>query len=187
MSFVLNILRRLLVRPVIGLATIGVGTGDYGSAWHDLRASLPVNEERPYARRPIEAVKGLYIHHSATKGETIRNMAEYHIEVRGWGGLAYHYAVGWDGQIFWTNDPTTKSFHTKDHNGNSISVVIIGNYSTLQLTDVQKSAIIKLVDDLTDQYSLQFIKLHRDVVATQCPGNNAITFLRSICFDNRHI
>jgi len=183
----MSFLVRFLIRPAVVLTAVGSTTGDYGSAWHDLRGSLPVNKERPYVKRPIEAVKGLYIHHSATKGETIRNMAEYHIEVRGWGGLAYHYAVGWDGQIFWTNDPTTKSFHTKDHNGNSISVVIIGNYSTLQLTDVQKSAIIKLVDDLTDQYSLQFIKLHRDVVATQCPGNNAITFLRSICFDNRHI
>lgn len=173
------------MRPAIGLATISVGSGNQGSAWHDLRASLPVNSEHPYVKRPIEDIKGLYLHHSATKGKTIRNITEYHIEVHKWGGIAYHYAVGWDGRIFWTNDPTTKSFHTKNHNGNSIAVVVIGNYSVLELTDIQKSAIVKLIDDLTEQYGLQFVKLHRDVVATQCPGNNAVDFLRSICFDNR--
>ena len=116
---------------------------------------------------------------------TIRSMASYHVETRGWGGIAYHYACGWDGQLFWCNDPTVLSYHTANNNSNAISLVLVGNYSEIHLTEAQKASLIKVIDYLTEKYDLQFVKLHQDVVATQCPGDHAVEFLRGMCFDNR--
>lgn len=169
---------------MLAAATAGA-VSDTPIHFHDLRGELPVSAEHPYKKRPIEWVQGLYLHHSATKGQTIRSMATFHVETRGWGGLSYHFAVGWDGQVFWCNDPTTLSYHTKNHNSNAISVVLVGDYSKIQLTEEQKRSITSLVDYLVEKYDLKFVKVHRDVVVTQCPGNNAVDFLHTLCFDNR--
>lgn len=169
---------------MLALTTAGV-VSDTPIQFHDLRGQLPVSAEHPYRTRPVEWVRGLYLHHSATKGQTLNSMASFHVETRGWGGLSYHYAVGWDGQLFWCNDPTVLSFHTANHNSNAISVVLVGDYSKIQLTEDQKRSIALLVDFLVEKYNLQFVKLHRDVKSTQCPGNNAVEFLRTLCFDNR--
>lgn len=172
---------RFLLRPAVALSTAGA-VADGPIEFHDLRNELPISADRPYKHRPEEWIEGCFWHHSASKGQTIRNLASYHVEVRQWGGLAYTYAIGWDGTIFLCNDPTTLSFHTSGYNSRAISVVLVGDYHEKEMSEAMKVSVIRLAAHLKDKYNLRYVALHKDVKATACPGSHAEPWLRLVCF-----
>lgn len=176
-----NLAMSTVVRPALVLTTVGSVTS-YGSQIHDLRRELPVSETKHYGDRPIEAVRGVVFHHSATRGMTIRSIADMHIEQRGWPGIAYHIAIGYDGKIYLLHDLTTVSYHTRGNNYRNIGVVLIGNYHQREMTPEMEASILKVMTWLGEQVNLQYVWLHRDVVQTACPGQYAVPYLRSIQF-----
>jgi hypothetical protein len=56
----------------------------------------------------------------------------------------------------------------------TLHIALLGNYSRLQPADVQLAALSALVREKARQYAVpaDAIKLHRQVAATDCPGNN---------------
>lgn len=164
-------------RAVVTMVGGGVVAG-FGSQIIDLRGQLPTSIEKHYGHRPVENIKGVVWHHSATRGQSIHTIAEYHIEVRGWPGIAYHYAIGWDGVVYALNSPETISYQSEGYNSKTIGVVLIGNYEERDLTPEMEASIIKLNDYLHGEFNLQFAWLHRDTKSTLCPGRYATEFLR---------
>lgn len=176
-----NIAIRAVVRPALVLTTVG-GVTSYGSEIHDLRGQLPVSPTSTYGKRPMEAIRGVVFHHSATRGATISSIADMHIEQRKWPGIAYHIAIGYDGKIYLLHDLTTVSYHTAGNNYRNIGVVLIGNYHERETTPEMEAAILKVMSWLGEQVDLQYVWLHRDVRPTACPGKYAVPYLRGIQF-----
>ena len=177
-------MRATVVRPAVVLTTTGA-VGGFGSTFHDLRGELPVSEDVHYVTRPLDMVEGVVWHHSATKGQTIHSIAEFHIEVKKWPGIAYHFAVGHDGTIFILNDATTISFHAQGHNRSTIGVVLIGNYHERDLSEAMKEAVAKLQEHLKDEYDLEYSWMHRETKSTACPGRHAAAFLAPMMYGRR--
>lgn len=169
----------LAPRAAVTMTGTGAAIG-YGSSWHDLRGSLPTNGT--YGSRPESDVEGVVWHHSASRGQSIRNLAQYHTMVRGWPGIAYHFAIGWDGVIYQMNDVTTLSYHAQGYNSKTIGVVLVGNYEEREITDEMAESIVMLNEYLKDRYSLKFAWTHCETKATICPGKYAREMLDDLLY-----
>jgi len=176
--------RAVIVRPALTLTGVGA-IGNFGTTIIDLRGTLPVSEHYEYVTRSEDYIEGVIWHHSATTGQTIRSIAEFHIEVKKWPGVAYHYAVGWDGQVYLLNDPTVVSFHAQGHNRKTIGIVLIGNYHEREMTEEMKEAIVQLQGWLKEKYELKYSWYHGETKATACPGKYAIPFLKPLLYGPR--
>lgn len=142
----------------------------------DLRDNLPHNGE--YAVRDMAKVNTIIIHHSASTGQSINSLAQFHIDARGWPAIAYHFAVGWDGKVYQLNDVNRKSYHAEGWNTKAIGVCLIGNYQKNELPDAALKSTLRLTMYLQDKYRLPVVLFHRDTKATLCPGDHAVEALR---------
>ena len=145
-------------------------------AFIDLRGKLPTNGE--YEMRDMTKVNTVIIHHSASTGQTINSLAQFHIDAKGWPAIAYHFAVGWDGKVYQLNDVDRKTFHAQGWNTRAIGVCLIGNYQENPLPDAAFLSVGRLVMYLSDKYRLPVVLFHRDTKATLCPGQYAVDALR---------
>ena len=162
--------------------TAAGSTIDYGSSYIDLRGKLPTRDGAEYRHRHIEDIEGIVWHHSATSGQTIRSIAEYHTQARGWPEIAYHYAIGYDGRIYRLLDEAKWSNHASGHNHRTIGIVLVGNYQDREPTEAMMSAAARLQEDLCDTHDIMYVWLHRDTKATDCPGRHAVDVLRQMQF-----
>lgn len=171
----------LLPRAAVTMTAAGAGIG-WESNIIDLRGALPVSIERQYQTSPEGQVEGMVWHHTATSGQTLRSIAEYHVQVKHWPGIAYHYAIGHDGRVYMMNDPTTRSYHTQGWNSRTISVVLVGNYQVATPSPAMMRSAADLSAYLRERYELQYSIMHRQTKPTLCPGDNAAALLRRILF-----
>ncbi len=176
----------LVMAPRTAVVMTGAGAAtDYTSRYIDLSGDLPVAEARHYPRRDLSEINGLVIHHSATKGRTIRSMAEYHIEVKGWPGLAYHYAIGWDGVVYHCQDDRNASYHTQGHNRHNVGVVLVGDYEAKEPSEAMIRSLGMLIEDLRGKYRMDHAWMHRETKATLCPGSRAVPHVQPLLFGPR--
>lgn len=143
----------------------------------DLRGQLPTICQ--YPERPVEKVNAIVVHHSATRGQSIRSIAEFHTQTRGWCGIGYHYGIGWDGKVYLLNNYTTKSNQAGGFNTRSIGVCFIGDYQRQPLTPEAVLAFSHLLTYLRGEHGYLEVLYHRDTKATECPGDSAVAALRS--------
>lgn len=137
----------------------------------DLRGTLPTAGEYPI--RDLSRINATVVHHSASKGQTIRNLAEYHIAARGWQGIAYHYGIGWDGTIYQMNAVERRTNHAQGHNTRSIGVVLVGNYDLIRPSPEMVHSAAYLCRYLSEQYHADTVLWHSETKVTACPGRYA--------------
>lgn len=168
----------IVLAPRAAVTMTGAGYAvDYESTFHDLRGTLPERTDVRYSHRNVSSIQGLVIHHSATKGQSIRSMAQFHTQTRGWPAIAYHFAIGWDGKVYQLNDVDRLTYHAQGHNARTIGVVIIGNYEDQQLSLPAEAALMNLAYYLKDEYHLRYMWLHRQVRSTACPGAHVVELI----------
>lgn len=171
-----TIARRLVAKTAARCAFVAVGIGQTEVALIDLRGHLPANGD--YPARNLEHVDTQVLHHSATKGTTIRSIAQFHVDTRGWPAIAYHFAVGWDGKVYQLNDVESRTNHAAGFNTRSIGVCLIGDYSEQAVPDEVVTSCNRLVSYLKDTYGARSVVFHRDTRKTTCPGDSAVAALQ---------
>jgi hypothetical protein len=171
--------RAVALRTAIG--SMAVSTSVSGDGYRDLRGKLPQRGE--YPTRSMDRVDGIVIHHSATRGQSLRSMAEFHVEQRGWNGIGYHYAVGWDGTIFHLNDAERLTNHTAGANSRNIGVVMVGNLHDNPVPQAQRDAVRNLVYYLREVHAIHRVQPHRAFKSTACPGDFAVDQLSTLWVD----
>jgi hypothetical protein len=116
--------------------------------WLDYRKDIRGNSFTWAWERPTTAVRFLAVHHSVTKvrstwtGEAgakkyADEIANIHIDVRGWGGVGYHMIVMPDGYLAYVGDVSTARANIKDHNEKVIGICMIGDFTKHLPTDAQ--------------------------------------------------
>jgi hypothetical protein len=127
--------------------------------------------------RPIHY---LVLHHTATTGEgdgatewqQIKDVAHRR---RGAGYLCdYHYGIGPTGLLLEGQLESHISYHCGDDSINEVSLAVccIGNLERNQIPTPQQRTLLKTLLELRLRFPGVKLMLHREIVATLCPGKH---------------
>lgn len=178
-----HFVRRSFAQSAIAMTVIGGGAGEVTNIIDltdvppapvvivDLSHQLPTNGEYPWRDRLPET---LVIHHTASTNQSWGTIADFHVRVNNWQAIGYAYGTSWDGKWFKLHDPNRKQNQTKGQNSNTIGLVMLGNLHTNPLTKEQEKATEDFARYLCKVYGYKYIRPHRDLVSTLCPGDHAM-------------
>lgn len=144
---------------------------------NDIVDELSKHPTKKYATRSLDTIDTIVIHHTVSPPDrTIESIASYHVNGRGYPGIAYHYVVTYnaandESKIFQTNYLTTVSFHTYGQNNHTVGVALQGDFTDGPPPQVQQDSARAIVRSLTFNHGWGVGK-HRDYVQTACPGNS---------------
>lgn len=130
--------------------------------------------------RHLSKVKRIIIHHTASDTMTATDVAQYHVSVRQYPAIAYHYFITKEGKIFQTNKLEDISWHTANNNSDSISIVLQGNYSRDIVPGYMYDNLNELISQIREVINIKQICLHRDLVKTECPGRYFYPLMLSV-------
>ncbi len=177
---------------------ISLSIPSLGNKFVDLRNSLPGDAYNWSWIRQVSEVNYLAIHHSATSDtQTPQEIASYHINNNGWGGIGYHFLIGKDGNVYYVGDISTARANVANLNEQVIGICLIGNFTQGKIpTQEQIDSTHKLCDflinypDLVNVNSWEALKTHKSLPgqSTVCPGDaeswmNKIISPREIIFN----
>lgn len=137
-----------------------------------------------------------FLHHTADRPRyedledqkrVMRGYQDFHMDVRGWADLAYHFVVfeGFETQagteipprVFQGRERQYVPAAQERHNTGTLAVCVVGNYERDFFHESTRYAI----EVLLNRYdSLRTLGAHRDVVNTTCPGKNAVAQIQRI-------
>ncbi len=141
---------------------------------NNLTESLPRNPDgSKFKIRSLDRPLYITLHHTATKGQTLQQIAKGHIE-RGFPEIAYFAAINWEGDMFQMNEIDEISWHDSGQNTNSIGIVFVGNYEEIDLPDEAVKSAEKLIEFLEDHLNIIGVRYHGQTSSTLCPGKYAI-------------
>ena len=120
----------------------------------------------------MQEVEGIVLHNSGvTVLQSVETIHNYH-KNKGWAGIGYHYYVRKDGSVYRGRPESMAGAHCPSVNSTSIGICAEGNFNEESMTEVQKQSIIDLIKDIKSRYNIKWIKGHRDILTTSCPGTN---------------
>lgn len=119
----------------------------------------------------------IILHHAEHSTCSVVDIHKWHKYANGWSGIGYHFFITKDGQIYKGRPEMSIGAQCKGFNSNSIGICVQGNYMIETVPKVQLEALKILCEFLINKYSIKFIKLHRELNNTSCPGINFPTSL----------
>ncbi len=137
--------------------------------------------KEPYVEHIPRAIT---IHHTSGKltktlDESISEIQfiqDYHQNAKGWNDIGYHFLVDPMGNIFEGRPLKVVGAHVYLKNTNNIGISLMGNYHPSK-NDIPSPEALKAISFIasyvTDTYSVQKSSFyaHRDIGATDCPGD----------------
>jgi hypothetical protein len=130
--------------------------------------------------RPLSQPKYLTIHHSAGPDtQTPDDIARYHVQVRGWGGVGYHFIITKDGTVYYVGDLTTARANVLNFNQYVIGICLIGTFmngkvptnAQLQNTHELCAQLLFRTPELVNVNGWEDVVPHKALRATECPGD----------------
>ncbi len=123
------------------------------------------------------------IHHTETPTNDsispearLRQIQSYHMDVRGWCDIGYHYLISRDGRVWEGRPGQLLGAHAgAGNNTGNIGIALIGSYDDTPITEAQLQSVAGLVRALAGDYGITIdrttIKGHREYKSTSCPGD----------------
>ncbi len=119
------------------------------------------------------AIEGVALHHNGVSSpQSVEVIHNYHKNHNGWAGIGYHWFVRRDGKIYEGRLEKYAGAHCPSINSTSIGICAEGNFNEEIMPEVQKQAIIELIADIKERYNIKWIKGHKEIINTSCPGAN---------------
>ena len=171
-------------------ADIEVGDGeaasDIGSTSSMLSlGSVEVNGRATWGARTTRCKTSLNpfritFHHTVTPTveknapSRLREIQKYHMDVRGWCDIAYHFLITHDGQIWEGRSLDLKGTHVGNANTGNIGIAFMGSYHKDHPNELQIDAAAALIGRLGERFNIDLdsktVKGHQDFKSTECPG-----------------
>lgn len=162
----------VLALVLSGLVTYSLidGLGAHAFLWPD----------NPFKTKSMRTIHEIIIHCSATReGLDFRaaDIDRWHRE-RGWHSIGYHYVIDLDGTIEKGRALSDIGAHCSGHNAHSIGICYIGGLDENgnpadTRTPAQRTALLRLIHELKEQFPEARVYGHRDFSAKSCPCFNA--------------
>ena len=113
------------------------------------------------------------IHHTASQDVPASTIHQWHLN-QGWSGIGYHFVIRPDGTIERGRPEWAIGSHSGPNgNGDSIGIVLTGNFEYDKPTEAQLDSLVWLITQyLEPKYGKLRVMGHKDVMATACPGRN---------------
>jgi len=120
--------------------------------------------------RPREITDTIVLHHAAHSNCTVEDIHKWHLD-QGWAGIGYHYFIRKNGIIYRGRPEDAIGAHCFMHNMHTIGICCEGDFTKEIMTEKQFRSLCDLTFSLVRQYGAS-LKLHSDLVTTDCPGIN---------------
>ena len=127
---------------------------------------------------PREATTRIVIHHTGNPVDDDLSAEQIHAshQAQGWTGIGYHFVIRKDGSVELGRPDWAVGAHAEGFNYCSIGIHVCGNFNIGEPTKAQLDTLPMLIADICDAYGLiaadTVVVGHRDLMATDCPGNN---------------
>lgn len=100
--------------------------------------------------------------------------------------IGYAYFISYDGIIHQGRSDREEGAHTVEvgrpgfWNKNALSICLQGNTEEVPPTEAQLKSLKKLIEKKMLEYGIpkENIKMHCEIVSTQCPGRNLIKWIK---------
>jgi len=121
--------------------------------------------------RKRSSTKRAIIHHSASADVSAATIHQWHLN-QGWSGIGYQFVIRANGAIERGRPEWAIGSHSGPKgNGDSIGIVLAGNFEIDKPTEAQMASLAWLIKEyLEPKYGELKILGHKDVMATACPG-----------------
>ncbi len=171
---------------------VGEGTGvQAAGAGLDLQARASWGARASRCSSPLGSVYRMAIHHTESPtldklspAARMRQIQSYHMDVKGWCDIGYHYLVSRDGQI-WEGRPVTQlGSHAGGANTGNVGVALMGSHDTTPITETQIDSVASILRAVGSAYGIAIdrsvVKGHRQYKDTSCPGDKLLAQLDGI-------
>ncbi len=150
---------------------------------NDIRALLARSTKVPQVNRRVSNY--VMIHYNgpafiAADVEQIKADARFHVNTRGWDGLAYHYAVGRDGTLYQCRDFIARLNHSgvPQFNSESLAVLVLTGEG-MSLPALQVAGLEELLKILGK--APRYVLTHQEAPRlTACPGALLTRWINSV-------
>lgn len=135
----------------------------------------------------------LTIHHTVTPNNDslsmaarLRQIQAYHIDVRRYCDIGYHFLIGQDGLIYQGRPERTIGAHAYGANTNNVGISFVGDFSSREPSSAQLAAAARIMRALSSEYGITLnrtnVKGHRQVgqTSTECPGQRLYNRLQEL-------
>lgn len=112
----------------------------------------------------------IVLHHADASLCTAQDIHRWHIN-KGYSGIGYHYFINKNGEIYKGRPDNVIGAHAKGYNSTSIGICFEGRYNKEVVPQAQLQAGKELVEYLKKKYNITKVKKHKDLMATDCPGD----------------
>ena len=125
------------------------------------------------------------IHHTgeADIDASAEQINEWH-KNNGWAGIGYHFVIRKDGTIEQGRPVDTVGAHAYGENSHTVGVHLSGDFMQAQPTTAQIESAAMLFANICTDYSIVIDRAHivghRDLMSTDCPGDNLYNQLDTI-------
>lgn len=121
----------------------------------------------------MATINGIVLHHTGVSTlQSVEVIHNYHKNHNGWAGIGYHFYVRKEGSVYKGRDVAYAGAHCPGVNSTSIGICAEGDFNKETMSEEQKNAIIELIAYLKTKYNITYIKGHREMLNTSCPGAN---------------
>lgn len=125
--------------------------------------------------RPIDTI---YIHHTAgPETATVEDIRRFHVDVRGWSDIGYHYLVSrasGEWRSYRGRPVSRGGAHVLGRNATSLGIAVAGDWSGRQLDPAALRVLLALLVAQCRQHGLRAsdVRGHREAEGahTACPG-----------------
>lgn len=157
----------------------------------DLQARASWGARASRCSSPLGNVYRMAIHHTESPtvdklspAARMRQIQSYHMDVKGWCDIGYHYLISRDGRI-WEGRPVAQlGSHAGGANTGNVGVALMGSHDTTPITETQIDSVAQIIRAVAGAYNLAIdrsvIKGHRQYKETSCPGNKLMAQLDGI-------
>ncbi|NLB52096.1 MAG: hypothetical protein GX808_04065 [Syntrophomonadaceae bacterium] len=113
------------------------------------------------------------IHHSASPDVPASTIHRWHLGQE-WSGIGYHFVIRVNGAVERGRPVWAIGAHSGvKGNGDSIGIVLTGNFETGKPTAAQMASLVWLLSEyLPATYGKLTVAGHKDIMQTACPGRN---------------
>ena len=113
----------------------------------------------------MKEIKGIVIHHSASKDVSANTINEWHLE-RGWNQVGYHFVIRQNGDIEPARQWDRAGAHARGRNRTHIGICLTGHFGKYPPSIEQINSLIKLVNGLINRFDIESIEKHHE----NCPN-----------------